>query len=66
MGVMPKWKDKGLPAVLIDSMTKSARETGMKYAETGPELETNKQVQAMWKYFDVEQHKKRRCWIKDI
>ena len=66
VGVMPKWKDKGLPAVLIDSMTKSARETGMKYAETGPELETNKQVQAMWKYFDVEQHKKRRCWIKDI
>ncbi len=66
VGVMPKWKDKGLTAVLIDSMVKSAREVGMKYAETGPELETNIQVQSMWKYFDVEQHKKRRCWIKDI
>ncbi|MBE5852773.1 MAG: hypothetical protein E7299_07475 [Lachnospiraceae bacterium] len=66
VGVMPKWKDKGLTAVLMDSMVTTALSAGIKYAETGPELEENKQVQAMWKFFDVEEHKRRRCWIKDI
>lgn len=66
VGVMPKWKDKGLTAVLMDSMITTALAAGIKYAETGPELEENKQVQAMWKFFDVEEHKRRRCWIKEL
>lgn len=66
VGVMPKWKDKGLTAVLMDSMITTALAAGIKYAETGPELEENKQVQAMWKFFEVEEHKRRRCWIKEL
>ena len=32
----------------------------------GPMLETNKAVHGMWRYFEKEQHKSRRCYIKDI
>ena len=39
---------------------------GIKFCETGPELETNENIQSMWKTFETRQHKRRRCWIKKI
>ena len=41
-------------------------ENGVKYCETGPELELNEAVQGLWKGLDVRQHKKRRCWNKEF
>jgi hypothetical protein len=29
-------------------------------------METNTQVQAMWKHYDSRQHKRRRCFIKEL
>lgn len=66
VGVIPEMQNKGLTAVLLNSMTNSARKNGIKYAETGPELESNLQVQALWKHYEVEQHKRRRCFIKKL
>lgn len=66
VGVVPRMQNKGLTAILLNSMTKSASKNGIKFAETGPQLETNHQVQAMWKYYEKRQHKRRRCWIKDL
>jgi GNAT superfamily N-acetyltransferase len=66
VGVIPRMQNKGLTAILLNSMTESARKNKVKYAETGPELETNNQVQALWKHYDAKQHKRRRCWIKDL
>ncbi len=66
IGVLPQMQNKGLTAVLMNSMASSAREKGFEYAETGPELENNHQVQALWKHFETRQHKRRRCWIKSI
>ncbi len=66
IGVLPQMQNKGLTAVLMNSMAASARKNGIKFAETGPELETNHQVQALWKHYDARQHKRRRCWVKEI
>jgi GNAT superfamily N-acetyltransferase len=66
IGVIPRMQNKGLTAILLNSMTEAARKNKVKYAETGPELETNNQVQALWKHYDTKRHKRRRCWIKDI
>ncbi len=66
VGVTPRMQNKGLTAVLMNSMTNSARKNGIEYAETGPELETNNQVQSLWKHYEAEQHKRRRCWIKKL
>ncbi|MDI9510055.1 MAG: hypothetical protein GX319_08190 [Clostridiales bacterium] len=66
IGVVQRMQNKGLTAILMHSMTESARKNKVKYAETGPELETNVQVQALWKHYETKQHKRRRCWIKDI
>lgn len=66
VGVTPSMQNKGLTAVLMNSMTVTAIENGIQYAETGPELETNHQVQSLWKHYATENHKRRRCWIKQL
>lgn len=66
VGVLDEYKNKGLPAILITEIMKSAIKDGMKYAETGPMLEENIKVQSMWKRFDKIQHRRRRCWIKEL
>lgn len=66
IGVLPHMQNKGLTAVLMNSMAETARKNGIDYAETGPELENNHQVQALWKHYETRQHKRRRCWIKNI
>jgi GNAT superfamily N-acetyltransferase len=66
IGVLPHMQNKGLTAILMNSMASAARDNGFEIAETGPELENNHQVQALWKHYETRQHKRRRCWIKTI
>ena len=39
---------------------------GVRFAETGPMLELNDHILAQWKRLEKEQHKRRRCFIKDL
>ncbi|MBS1506357.1 MAG: hypothetical protein JSS79_06915 [Bacteroidetes bacterium] len=57
---------KGVNAMLMCDLTKSYIKNGIEYAESNPELETNIQVQALWEYYEVQQHKRRRCYIKNL
>ena len=66
VAVAPEHQSKGVPAIMIDFMLQALIENKVKYCETGPELETNAEVQAMWKTFDVRQHKRRRLYKKEI
>ncbi|MDX1741625.1 MAG: GNAT family N-acetyltransferase, partial [Rhodothermales bacterium] len=66
VAVTPEYQGKGIPAVLMAEITKSCLENGIVSAETNVELETNTQVQAMWKHFEARQHKRRRCYIKNL
>lgn len=66
VGVKPEFQKLGVTGILINQMLKMCIKNGVKYCETGPELETNTDVQSMWKTFDVTQHKRRRCFIKQI
>ncbi len=66
IAVKPEYQKLGIPAILMDHLFKMCIENKVKYCETGPELETNSDVQGMWKNCDVRQHKRRRCFIKSI
>jgi len=61
-----EWQNKGINALMMESVYKNAQQFGIKYVETNIELEDNKKVQSMWKYFDKKQHKRRRCYSKSI
>lgn len=66
VAVRPELQGKGLNAILLNEINISAIANGIKFAETGPELEENKNVQSLWKYYETRQHKKRRCYFKHL
>ena len=66
IAVRPDLQGGGINAIILDEMMHGTRKLGIRYAETGPMLETNEKILAQWKLFDKEQHKRRRCYIKDI
>lgn len=66
IAVRPELQNRGVNAIVMDHMMESCIKNGIVYAETGPHLETNSQVIGQWKGFDVQQHKRRRCYVKDI
>ena len=66
VAVDPEVRGLAINAVVMDHVLQGANRMGIKVAESGPTLETNSQVQSQWKFFEREQHKRRRCYIKDI
>jgi GNAT superfamily N-acetyltransferase len=66
VAVDPAYQSKGIPAILIDTLTEVLIKNGVKYCETGPMLETNGAVHSMWSRFEKRQHRRRRCYIKQI
>jgi len=66
IAVDPKHQNHGVLAFMIEDGIKLGIQDGVKFAETGPELEHNRTIQAQWAKFDLEIHKRRRCWKKDI
>ena len=66
VAVNPTLQTQGLPALLIDALLKKLIQNGVKYCETGPMLETNTKIHSLWRHFEKEQHKRRRCFVKQI
>ena len=64
--VRPDLQSKGVNAVVISQVMRGAFDMGIRWAETGPMLEMNQKVQTQWQGFPLEQHKRRRCFIKDL
>jgi GNAT superfamily N-acetyltransferase len=66
VAVRPDYQARGITAILMNEITASCLKNGIISAESNYELETNTQVQAIWKHFDARQHKRRRCYIKEL
>ncbi len=66
IAVDPRNQNHGMMALFMEDGIKVGIKNGVKYAETGPELEDNKAIQNPWKDFEYVEHKRRRCWIKKI
>ena len=64
--VRPDMQNKGLNAILIDEMNKVFIKNRIEKVETNRELEGNVKVQAQWKFYDTRQHKRRRCYKKEL
>lgn len=66
IAIKPEYQGYGLNAILMHDITKVAIAKGVKYAETGPELEENYQVRSQWENYKSELIRKRRCYIGKI
>ena len=49
VAVKPEYQERGVIAIIMNALNKSAIEAGVKYSETNVELETNVKVQACGK-----------------
>ena len=66
MAVKPELQKSGLNTCVLDYIMQSCIKNGIEYAESGPQLETNVKMTSQWKMFNLEPHKRRRCYIKSI
>jgi len=66
IAVAPELQGSGLNVIVMDHLLQGCHKMGITHAETGPTLETNIKVQSQWKFFPHRQHKRRRCYIKDL
>ena len=66
VAILPEYQSAGVNAVMLHKMTEYLESGEIDHFETNLNLETNVQVLAQWKYFDAEQHKRRRSYVKKI
>ncbi|MBR6925850.1 MAG: N-acetyltransferase [Bacteroidaceae bacterium] len=66
IAVRPDFQGKGANALLFTDLIPVYQKLGFKYAESNVELELNNKVQSQWQYFENHQHKRRRCFSKEL
>ncbi len=66
IGVDPKYRGKGITALLFQEMQKSFNVHGIQKVETNPELVENTAIQALWKHYPTRQHKRRCTYRKTL
>ncbi len=65
-GVKPAYEHTGAAVILYAEMQNQMLKDGLSIIETTGEFETNRHAISNWKNFDHIQHKRRRCFIKEI
>lgn len=65
IGVLPEYQGKAIATAIINGVHDMLK-SGIEYAETNLNLETNASIQNQWKVFDSEIHKRRRSFVKQL
>lgn len=66
LGVLPEYRSKGANALLFADLIPRYQKYGFKWGETQVEMEDNNGVQSQWGPLNPVNHKRRRCYKKDI
>ncbi len=66
IGIADHMRNKGLIALIFEDIMAAFIRKGIKKVESNPELETNQEVQSMWKNYNYRQHKRRRVFEKHL
>ncbi len=66
MAVRPDYQIKGASALLFAELIPEYARSGIVYAESNPELETNQKISTLWESFDSLHVKTRRAFIKEL
>jgi GNAT superfamily N-acetyltransferase len=65
-GVDPQYQKMGLAAILITEQQKTLLANGIKYVETTGMFESNHLAIQTWKNYPHIQHKRKRCFVKQL
>jgi hypothetical protein len=65
-GVKPEYHSAGVAVILFAELQQTMMEMGIDQMETTGIFETNQNVISNWKNYQHIQHKRRRCFVKDL
>jgi hypothetical protein len=66
LGVKPEYQSRGVHAMIFDKVGNTFLKNGIKYMETTRELENNTKIKQLWSNYEYRQHKRARCYIKEL
>ena len=66
IGVLPEYRSKGANSLIFDDLIQQFQRYGFKYAEAMPQMERNEGVRSQWQYLEAEQHRRHRCYRKEL
>lgn len=62
IGIHPEYQRRGVTSMIFKSIQMNLKSKGIKFLETNPELEENKNVQVLWQDYHPVHHKSRRTY----
>lgn len=66
IGIHPTYQKRGVTAIIFKEIYETFKKKGVKYLETNPELEENKNIQLLWQDYHPENHKRRRTYAMEV
>ena len=66
IGIHPDYQKRGVTSIIFKEIFDAFRKKGVKYLETNPELEENKNIQLLWQDYNPINHKRRKTFSKRI
>lgn len=66
IGIHPDYQKRGITAIIFKEIFDTFKKKGVKFLETNPELEENKNIQLLWQDYDPVNHKRRRTYSKEF
>lgn len=62
IGVHPEYQRRGVTSIIFKEIHNTFKRKGVKFLETNPELEENKNIQLLWQDYNPINHKRRRTY----
>ncbi|MDR7750410.1 GNAT family N-acetyltransferase [Riemerella anatipestifer] len=66
IGIRPDYQRRGVTSIIFEEIYKVFKQKGVRFLETNPELEENKNIQLLWQDYNPVNHKRRRTYSLDI
>ena len=66
IGVLADYRAKGANALIFDDLIQQFQRYGFRWAEAMPQMESNEGVRSQWQYLEATQHRRHRCYRKEI
>lgn len=66
IGIHPEYQKRGVTAIIFKEIHEAFQKKGVRFLETNPELEENKNVQLLWQDYHPVNHKRRRTYSMEL
>lgn len=66
IGIHPEYQRRGVTAIIFKEIYDIFKKKGVKFLETNPELEENKNIQLLWQDYNPINHKRRRTYSMEL